>query len=150
MSLALAACLAAGPCAAASHNGGTFAAISIAARRDASVRVVIGEVTKHPANPLFTRDQPWESRIDNGYTSVVPPSEEGGEWKCWYNAFTQKADAREAKGSLLGEAQSTLLFANSSDGLRWAKPHLGLVPAAGGCTRLTELDTSDTQVGEQL
>ena len=82
MSLALAACLAAGPCAAASHNGGTFAAISIAARRDASVRVVIGEVTKHPANPLFTRDQPWESRIDNGYTSVVPPSEEGGEWKC--------------------------------------------------------------------
>ena len=131
MSLALAACLASGPCAAAPPDGGTFAAISIAARRDASVRVVIGEVTKHPANPLFTRDQPWESRIDNGYTSVVPPSEEGGEWKCWYNAFTQKADAREAKGSLLGEAQSTLLFANSSDGLRWAKPHLGLVPGIG-------------------
>lgn len=30
------------------------------------VNMVIGEVTKHPSNPLFIQDKPWEPRLDNG------------------------------------------------------------------------------------
>lgn len=44
-------------------SSGTFAAISIVARREGNVRTVIGEVSKHPA-ALFGQAGPWE-RIDN-------------------------------------------------------------------------------------
>ena len=37
--------------------------------RDAELK--LGTVTKHPANPLFGRDKPWEVNLDNLYPNVA-------------------------------------------------------------------------------
>ena len=47
-------------------------AILLAGRKPVDgVEMVIGQVTKHPANPLFIQDKPWEPRLDNGCESCI-------------------------------------------------------------------------------
>jgi len=36
-----------------------------------NARLCVGTVAKHPANPLFIEDRPWEPRFDNLYSSGV-------------------------------------------------------------------------------
>ena len=73
---------------------------------------VQGSIRKDPRNPLFIQDQPWETRIDNGYPNVVyDPDYYPAPWRLWY-------------GNIGGGTQQ-LLYANSSDGLAWMKPDLG-------------------------
>ena len=75
---------------------------------------VQAEVTKSQANPLFGQDKAWETRIDNGYPNVVYDEESAargdGPWRLWYGN--------------IGVGGQYLLYANSSDGLRWDKPDL--------------------------
>jgi hypothetical protein len=78
------------------------------------LRLSIGTLTKHAANPLFEQDQPWETRIDNGYPNVIPPATADEPFQLWYGTCTFSCD------------RQMLLYANSTDGLRWTKPKLGL------------------------
>ncbi|MXZ36141.1 MAG: hypothetical protein F4Z21_13210, partial [Acidobacteria bacterium] len=51
-----------------------------------NVRLEIGTVRKHEANPLMKEDKPWEPRFDNLYPNIVydPDSK---LYRCWYNPF---------------------------------------------------------------
>lgn len=76
---------------------------------------IIGHVTKDERNPLFVQDTPWEPRIDNGYPNVAyDPTAENGTYQMWYGDCVR------------GCGTQILLYANSSDGLSWTKPDLGL------------------------
>ena len=71
----------------------------------------IGRVTKHPSNPLFIQDKPWEPRLDNGYPNIIHhPTLD--TFECFYG------DCVSGCGTQL------LLYANSTDGLIWNKPNL--------------------------
>lgn len=47
-------------------------------------KLTLGEITKHPQNPLFGEDKPWEPRFDNVYANVIYDTEDR-LYKCWYN-----------------------------------------------------------------
>jgi len=45
-------------------------------------KLTLGEITKHPQNPLFGEDKLWEPRFDNVYVNVI--YDESDElYKCW-------------------------------------------------------------------
>ena len=77
-----------------------------------SVQTTVGAVTKSAANPLLVQDTPWEPRIDNGYPNIVRTP--NGAWELFYGTCQH------------GCGTQILLYANSSDGLKWDKPKLGL------------------------
>ncbi|MCB1087404.1 MAG: hypothetical protein KDM63_10190, partial [Verrucomicrobiae bacterium] len=98
----------------------------------------VGTVQKHPANPLFGEDRPWEKRFDNLYGNVVYDSE-SNRYRCWYSPFIVDHSAR---GMTLEERQQpyrppkgremSLCYAESEDGIHWEKPDLGLIEYEGG------------------
>ena len=91
------------------------AAISLLTSPTPGLRVTVGAPTKYAGNPLFVQDQPWESRIDNGYPNVAQPAD-GRGYQLWYG-----------NGAFDGSRhRTTLLYANSTDGIHWEKPALGL------------------------
>lgn len=102
-----------------------------------NARLTVGTVRKHPRNPLFGEDKPWEQRFDNLYASIVQ-DEENGLYKLWYNPFIRDASA---KGMTLRQRrtiryrpprrQDGVCYATSRDGLQWDKPKLGLVEFEG-------------------
>ena len=51
-----------------------------------AAELALGEITKHPQNPLFGEDKPWEPRFDNVYANVIYDVEDK-LYKCWYNPF---------------------------------------------------------------
>ena len=51
-----------------------------------NAKLTVGEVSKHPSNPLFAEDKPWEPRYDNVYANVIY-DEDDEIYKCWYNPF---------------------------------------------------------------
>lgn len=51
-----------------------------------AAKLTLGEVTKHPQNPLFGEDKPWEPRFDNVYANVIYDFKDR-LYKCWYNPF---------------------------------------------------------------
>lgn len=98
----------------------------------------VGTVAKHPANPLFEEDRPWEQRLDNCYGNIVFDPDER-LYRCWYSPFIE---APSAKNKTLQERQQIpyegypkqemgVCYAESSDGITWHKPDLGLVEYAG-------------------
>ena len=92
-----------------------YAAIGIIDRKIpgyGSTRATVGTVIKHTSNPLLVQDTPWEPRIDNGYPNVLRTPT--GEWQLFYGTCQHSC------------ATQILLFANSTDGLSWNKPKLGL------------------------
>lgn len=101
----------------------TYAAISVAATMDGSVRRTVGTVRKHEDSPLLVQDKPWEPRLDNGYPNVIAPSSASGvdAWQLWYG------DCISAPyPGATGCDKQVLLYANSTDGLTWDKPILNL------------------------
>jgi hypothetical protein len=97
----------------------TIPVMSICDRNPADgVSLTIGAVTKRP-EPLWGQDNPWEPRIDNGYPNILydPDNTEGnGIWQCFYGTCS----------SVHSCSKQLLLFANSSDGITWTKPNLGM------------------------
>jgi len=86
------------------------------------VQLTIGAVTKRPGGALWGQDKPWEPRIDNGYPNILydPDNTEGnGIWQCFYGTCSLVHGKTSCNKQLL-------LFANSSDGITWEKPALGL------------------------
>ena len=58
----------------------------------------------------------WENGVITGAGTVV---EDGGKFRFWYTAMP-------ASQQLLEHTQFRLCYAESTDGIRWYKPHLGL------------------------
>jgi hypothetical protein len=101
------------------------------------LKLTTGAVEKHPANPLFKEDKPWEVRFDNLYANIVYDEKER-VYRCWYSPFivdpavaetplSQRATTKyKAKAREMG-----ICYAESRDGIVWTKPSLGLVEFAG-------------------
>jgi len=100
-------------------------------------RLAVGTVTKHPANPLFREDKPWEVRFDNLYANVLYDAEQK-LYRCWYSPFIVDEAAsstpreRRAKTPYRPRRREMgVCYAVSRDGLAWEKPELGLVEFEG-------------------
>ena len=106
--------------------------------KTSNMALKVGEVTKHPANPLFGEDHSWERRFDNLYGNISFDREKGW-YKCWYSPFIV---AHSAQGMSLSkrlevpfdaheDQEMGVCYAQSRDGVNWEKPDLGLVEFAG-------------------
>jgi len=84
-----------------------------------AAQLKVGTVAKHPANPFFGKDKPWEVSLDNLYPNVVY-DDQAKLYKCWY------MNSRPLDGY-----NSGFCYAESKDGLEWRKPELGLVDYKG-------------------
>ena len=86
------------------------------------VERVFHQLTKHSAEPIIVADQPWEGR-----SAIIGPyvygtvRVEDDRFRLWYQLLYQ--------GNHVG-------YAESSDGIRWQKPRLGLVRHEGHDTNL--------------
>ncbi|MDX1702588.1 MAG: hypothetical protein R3250_18300, partial [Melioribacteraceae bacterium] len=98
----------------------------------------VGTVQKHPSNPLFSEDKPWEKRFDNLYGNVIYDEEEK-IYKCWYSPFIVDYSAkgmslkdRDNKAYDVPENREMgICYATSEDGILWKKPELGIVKYNG-------------------
>ena len=100
-------------------------------------RLTVGTARKHPANPLFKEDQPWEVRFDNLYANVVFDEHER-IYRCWYSPFIVDPAVTETPASQRAtvrykprDREMGVCYATSRDGLHWEKPALGLVEFNG-------------------
>ena len=107
-----------------------------------NANLALGRVQKHPSNPLFVADKPWEPRYDNMYPNVIFDEQEQ-LYKCWYCPFI--VDERTTKTPLAkrnptatnymsakpNKRDEAILYATSKDGVNWEKPELGLVEFDG-------------------
>jgi hypothetical protein len=124
-----------------------YAAISLFANTTvdlpAGIAVTIGTVTKDPRNPLLIQDKPWEPRLDNSYPNVIhTPSDSMGAYRLWYGGFIAGNHFNTSQGSM---RVSALHYANSSDGIVWSKPALGLFDLA----KVPECSTAAKAAGTQ-
>ena len=103
----------------------------------------VGQVVKHPQNPLFGEEHEWESRFDNLYPNVMYDQEEQC-YKIWYFTWTYDPATtdvprdqrqpgtymrvRRESGKGLREG---LGYAVSQDGIHWEKPLMTVSPWKG-------------------
>lgn len=90
--------------------------------------VIIGEMSeftrriqpavKYPGNPVLSPTLPWEGNWCLLYGSVIRDAATG-LWRMWYLTLNQL-------GSPPPEENSYVCYAESTDGLRWEKPRLGV------------------------
>ena len=107
-----------------------------------AAKLTFGEITKHPQNPLFGEDKPWEPRFDNVYANVIYDVEDK-LYKCWYNPFIidervthtplekRHPDCGNYMDVKPNEREMGLCYAFSTDGIHWEKPELGIVELGG-------------------
>ena len=86
-----------------------------------NVARVINPPRKHPDNPVLTYEKPWEGNLLVDATLI---HEQGVGFRMWYE--TQR---RPGTGGSMED--DMVCYATSSDGVRWEKPGLGLVPYEG-------------------
>jgi len=102
------------------------------------VKRSVNQPEKSPANPLITKDQPWETipyMTCNTWNVVYDPKEE--LFKCWYEDWDldfhmlnrcRRRQLVDEKGRVITSwldprvSQIRVLYAESVDGLRWEKP----------------------------
>lgn len=116
----------------------------------AGAKLVPGQALKSPHNPLLSdanneQMRPWEVRYDNMQPNVFF---DGGVYKLWYSSWTT-CDSDISTWGTSGDACSTvgffpcsgvsapklaakgricaLMYAESSDGIEWTKPALGVI-----------------------
>ena len=97
-----------------------------------NAQLLPGTVTKHPGNPLFQADKPWENALNNLYPNVLWDAEEK-LFKMWYKCVLSDPDviAQMDRPSTVHDVGWYLLYATSKDGITWEKPELGLHAFAG-------------------
>ena len=112
----------------------------------------VGQVTKHPANPLMVEAHPWEARFDNLYANVLY-DDQAKRYKCWYSPFIIDAaharTPRERWGEVtyrqvLRELQAAgrwrrvmgVCYAESRDGLKWTRPRMDIHKFGGKASNL--------------
>jgi hypothetical protein len=101
-------------------------------------RLAVGTAKKHPANPLFREDRPWEPRFDNLYANVLYDEQEK-LYRCWYSPFIVDKAAGETPREKRSQVpyrprgrEMGVCYAVSKDGLKWEKPELGLIEFGRG------------------
>ena len=102
-----------------------------------NARLAVGTVRKHPANPLFREDKPWEPRFDNLYANILYDPDDKLT-KCWYSPFIVDPAASSTPREMRARTryrprrrEMGICYAVSKDGLTWQKPELGLVEFHG-------------------
>ncbi|MFZ2281449.1 MAG: M15 family metallopeptidase [Prosthecobacter sp.] len=97
-----------------------------------NARLVLGTPQKHPANPLFQADKPWENSMNNLYPNVIWDEDEQ-IFKLWYKCVLADKEviAQMDQPSTVHDVGWYLLYATSKDGAHWDKPELGLHKFAG-------------------
>ena len=102
-----------------------------------NVRLEVGKVEKHEANPLFGEEKEWEMRFDNLYGNVIFDKEEN-IYKCWYSPFIVDSvshgmtlEQRDREYIDPPDREMGICYATSKDGIIWEKPDLGLVEYNG-------------------
>ena len=102
-----------------------------------NAKLTVGFAHKHPSNPLFVEDKPWEQRFDNFYGNVIY-DEEDELYKCWYSPFIIDNSAkgmslkeREKDYDVPDKREMAICYAISEDGIHWEKPNLGLIDFEG-------------------
>lgn len=86
-------------------------------------------IRKHPDNPLFTAEMPWEKPCVLLYGAVMyDPQRTADRFRMWYLCYTPKYNddytERLAKSGRIA-------YAVSADGLHWERPNLGIHEFAG-------------------
>jgi len=84
-------------------------------------RRVLQQPAKHPANPLFVADQPWENGNMQLYGSVVKTP--GKPFQLWYNVIHEPWSMY-------------LAYAESEDGINWRKPLFDIFEFEGARTNI--------------
>lgn len=102
-----------------------------------NVKLEVGKVEKHDANPLFGEEKVWEVRFDNLYGNIIFDQEEQ-IYKCWYSPFIvdyaahgMTLEERTEPYREHPEREMGICYATSKDGINWEKPDLGLVEYKG-------------------
>jgi hypothetical protein len=102
------------------HVVGVFCVVSaslfcidaaVAVESDSAPRLTISQRT---VEPLIKADKPWE-RYCLGYCQVIRTVK---KWRMWYGSFDHRYQ---------NDSENFLCYAESSDGLHWDKPDLGLI-----------------------
>ncbi|SCF28965.1 hypothetical protein GA0074695_5202 [Micromonospora viridifaciens] len=110
--------------------------------RNCEIRM--GHFIKDDANnPLFREGVfesprlPWEPRYDNGYPNVFWDPEHR-KYRCYYTLFVRdpaslntSPEERRTKDYVISGRQTGLCYAESTDGVHWVKPKLGIVEFDG-------------------
>ena len=106
-----------------------YAAIGLAEALPSGLKRQIGSAQRTDA-PLMVQDKLWEPRCDNGYPNVIHnPGDPNGAFRLWYGCFTSGSKFATSQGA---DRTNGWLYANSSDGLTWEKPSLGVYDLATG------------------
>jgi hypothetical protein len=106
-------------------------------KKTENVKLEVGKVEKHPANPLFGEEKEWEMRFDNLYGNIIFDNEEN-IYKCWYCPFIVEhvahgmtIEEREKQYKEHPKREMGICYATSKDGINWEKPELGLIEYNG-------------------
>ena len=75
----------------------------VIARTD-NAKLEVSTAQKHPNNPLFGEEKPWERRFDNLYPNVIYDQQDR-LYKCWYSPFIVD---HSAQGMPLAARQQTI------------------------------------------
>jgi len=82
---------------------------------------------KHPRNPVLVQDKPWDT---HAYSPSVLYDEDAGVFRMWYSAFDSTAFVRQYRVGGWDPKQHGypyyVCYAESTDGINWEKPALGL------------------------
>jgi len=117
--------------------------------RKAGVRRVPGPVRKEP-ELVLRPGAPWEEDVRGGHAVIF--DDEAGKFKLWYRALTseraERSDERDVVSSERDPAKrrTFLCYAESSDGVVWERPPLGLFDYQGNRDNniLREVDHGDS------
>ena len=119
---------------------------NVARVKNAELRV--GRVVKHPENPLFQQEHPWEVMFNNLYPTVIFDGQ-AERYKIWYgmfvvdSAYAETTPAERTPGTYMKRVRvrrDGVGYAVSQDGIRWDKPMLDEVPWKNGRSNLVSRD----------
>ncbi|MCA9110902.1 MAG: hypothetical protein KDA52_13210, partial [Planctomycetaceae bacterium] len=95
------------------------------------VRRVVNPPTRHPENPLLVPDTPWERGCQIYGTAYF--DEQAQLFKLWYLTGPKDRGVKPLKLDGYERAPHTTMaaYAESTDGVHWVKPKLGILPYDG-------------------
>lgn len=101
-----------------------FAFDNVSIPHTQNLKLEMRQPVRHPANPVVKRGAPGtpDAHGVQFYGSVI---KEGGKYRMWYVAFDDAG-----KGAMASERWRAA-YAESTDGVTWVKPELGLVEFRG-------------------
>ncbi len=96
---------------------------------------------KYNGNPVIRRDQPWEAWLHFN-TTVTLLRDENGRFRCWYTDVTNLSFEGGGADALY---KPKLSYAESTDGIHWEKPNLGMVKIDGRDTNRIDWEAAPGQ-----